>query len=76
MPIYSIQVKAHPRRPSGVLSIEPNGTLIVSIGAERIEGKANKLLIAVLADHFHVAPSAVSIVKGHLSSFKVIQVDK
>ncbi|MBI4836511.1 MAG: DUF167 domain-containing protein [Candidatus Abawacabacteria bacterium] len=70
----SVIVKAHPRRKTGVIGIESDGSLIVSLASERSEGKANKLLIAVLAEHFQVPPTNVEIIKGHLSSFKVVKI--
>lgn len=74
MRLVSVVVKAHPRRKTTVLSVESDDSLVVSVAAPRIEGKANKLLIAVLADYFHVSPAQVSIVKGHLSTHKLVQI--
>lgn len=74
MRLVTVIVKAHPRRKTSVMGVEADGSLIVSVAAPRMEGKANKLLIAVLAEHFHVPPSTVSIVSGHLSTHKIVQI--
>ncbi len=70
----AVVVKAHPHRKTSILSVGDDGTLVVSIAAPRTEGKANSLLIVVLADYFHVSPSAITIIRGHLSSHKLVQI--
>lgn len=69
-----VTVKAHPRRPTAVVSVADNGDMVVTIGTLPVMGKANKMLIGLLAEHFKVAPSRLTIVRGHLSSQKMVQV--
>ena len=47
----------------------------IRVNAPAIEGKANKRLIEILADHFGVLKSHVSIVKGLTSRNKVVEID-
>lgn len=75
MKIFTVQVKAHPRRKSGVMKVEDDGTLVISVAAARAEGKANQELVRFLADYFAVSPSLIKILKGHLSTRKVVQID-
>ncbi|MBP7057310.1 DUF167 domain-containing protein [Candidatus Gracilibacteria bacterium] len=72
MKLIHVQVKAHPRRPTIVVSADEKGNMVVSVAAERSEGKANRVLISLLSDYFKLAPTQIRIVKGHLSSLKTI----
>jgi uncharacterized protein len=47
---------------------------IVSITAAPIENKANIAVIKVLADHFNVPKSQVSIVSGLKSKKKIVEI--
>jgi len=38
------------------------------------EGEANAAVIEVLADHFNVAPSLITIMTGHKSAHKLIEI--
>lgn len=46
----------------------------VYLTAPPVEGKANKLLIEVLAGHFNCKKSQIKIIKGEKSRGKVIEV--
>lgn len=72
--LIHVTVKAHPKRPTSIISIAKSGDMIISIGAVPIMGRANKMLILLLAKHFQVSPSQIHLVKGHMSSHKVIEV--
>lgn len=69
-----IDVKVIPRSKKTNVKQEPD-RLKVYLTAPAIEGKANSLLIEVLADFFKVKKSAVSIIKGNKSREKVVSVD-
>ena len=49
-------------------------TLSIKIKAPANEGKANKAIIKLLADHFHVPQSDVTIRTGFSSKNKVIEI--
>lgn len=42
--------------------------------APPVDGKANKLLVEILADYFKVKKNKISIIKGALSSNKTIEI--
>lgn len=51
-----------------------DGSLFVSVKARAAEGKANQAVERILARHFDVAPSCVSIVSGASSRNKRVEV--
>lgn len=51
-----------------------DGSLKVHLTAVREKGKANEQLVELLAKHYHVAKSRVEIVKGNLTSQKVVEI--
>jgi uncharacterized protein YggU (UPF0235/DUF167 family) len=51
-----------------------DGTLKIKIVAAPERGKANVELCQVLAKYFHVAPSAVTILRGHSSAVKLVRI--
>lgn len=56
----------------GVRSTMADGTLKVSVRSAPEDGKANAELCEVLAKHFGVPKTAISIVRGHTSRKKVV----
>ena len=71
----TVRVKVTPRSArSEVVGSLADGTLKVRIAAPPERGKANDELIVVLAEHFGVARSAVSIVSGHAAALKLVRV--
>lgn len=52
----------------------PDGSLKIHLTAVREKGKANEQLIKLLADYYHVAKSRVEIVKGNLTSQKLVEI--
>ncbi len=50
-------------------------TLTVYLQQRAVDGQANTALIAILAKHFGVAKSRVTIVRGHTSRTKTVSVD-
>lgn len=53
---------------------QPDGSYKIRLNVKPIEGKANKKLIEVLAEHFKVSKSSVSIVMGETSRNKTIEI--
>jgi len=72
MKLIKVIAKAHPRRQNRILNIDAEGVYTVSIASQRIEGKANRMLIGVLAEHFKVTASKVKIVTGTSSTHKTV----
>lgn len=54
---------------------EADGFLIVRVGTPPVDGKANKRIIELLAKHFQVAKSQVSLVSGSKSKLKTFAID-
>jgi uncharacterized protein YggU (UPF0235/DUF167 family) len=52
-----------------------NASLVVFLKNRAVDGVANKELIEQLAAHFGVSKSRVSILKGHTSRNKLVEVD-
>lgn len=50
-------------------------TLLIKIKAPAREGKANKALVKLLADYFHVPQSGINIKSGLGSKNKVIEIE-
>jgi hypothetical protein len=46
----------------------------VYVTAPPVEGKANKALIAFLAQHFQVSPRQIQIIKGLKTRYKTINI--
>ena len=47
----------------------------VNVDAPAKDGEANKRLIEILAEHFEVPKSFISIVKGFKSKNKIVEID-
>lgn len=52
---------------------EENGIFLVSTPARPEAGKANKAVLALLAEHLKVAPSTLELVHGSTSRTKVFR---
>ena len=52
-----------------------DGSLIVFLQQRAVEGAANDALVRLLAAHFGVPRSAVSILRGHHSRIKQLRVE-
>ncbi len=71
----TVRVKVTPRSArSEVIGELADGTLKVRIAATPEHGKANQALIALLADHFGVPRTSVTIVSGHAASLKLVKI--
>lgn len=69
-----IRVKVHTRSSrAGVEEVGPR-EFRVRVSAPPVKGEANRHVVKLLAGHFDVPPSAVSIIKGRTSSRKTVAV--
>ena len=57
------------------ITTQSDGSLIIYVREIAVEGKANEALIRLLAKHFEVAKTRISIVSGHTSRSKVIEIN-
>ncbi len=69
-----VEVKVVPNAKRNEIKDE-EGRFKVYITAPPVDGKANKLLIKILAKHFGVKKSNVNIIRGEKSRNKIIQID-
>ena len=70
-----IQVKVTPRAKRPGIETAADGTLIVKVREPAEDGRANAAVVEALAEHFHIAKSAVRIVHGHSSRRKLVEID-
>jgi uncharacterized protein (TIGR00251 family) len=73
----TLRVKVIPRSSaSGIVGQLPDGTLKVKLAAVPERGKANEELCRLLAGHYGVAKSAVTVVSGHTSALKLVRIER
>lgn len=71
-----LRVKVIPGRSKSEIAGElGDGTLKIRIAAPADKGKANDALCALLAEHYKVPRSAVTIVSGHGTPRKLLKID-
>jgi uncharacterized protein (TIGR00251 family) len=70
--IYHVIVKPNSRKQPAV--VETDEGLTVYVRAKAVDGAANKELIEILAKHFGVPKTCVSIRRGGASRHKTIEI--
>lgn len=70
MPV--IRVKVKPSARSSALEAQEDGSFTASLKAPPVDGKANAELVALVAKHFGVLRSAVSIKAGAGARMKLV----
>jgi uncharacterized protein YggU (UPF0235/DUF167 family) len=68
-----LHVKAKPGSRINQLLVGPDGAMVVRLNAPAQEGKANAALQAYLAMVFGIAKSRVTLLAGHTSTFKKVE---
>ena len=71
--ILRVKVKTNSR--TSALTQLPDGSWVAQVKAPAIEGRANKELIALVAEHFRCAKAAVSIKSGASGRIKRVRLD-
>lgn len=69
-----IEVKVIPKSSQNAVIGFEDDILKIKCTAVPEKGKANKAVIALLADHFNVPKSAITILKGKTSSRKTVEI--
>jgi uncharacterized protein len=69
-----IRVTARARKPG--IEVAGDGTLVVKVRETAEDGRANAAVIEALAQHWGVAKRAVTIVHGHGSRRKLVEIQK
>lgn len=70
----TLHLKVKPNAKSNSITKGEQGLLHVRIAAPAIDGKANKKLIAYLAEVFNCSASKINLLKGETNSFKTVEV--
>lgn len=73
MPI--IQVKVKPNTRTSAIEALADGTFLAMLKAPPVDGKANAELIALVARHFGITRSAVTIKAGAGARMKLVAVN-
>ena len=73
----TLRVKVVPRSAKSEVTGElSDGVLKVKIAAAPEKGKANEELCRVLAKHYGVPRTSVSILSGHTASLKLVKIGR
>ena len=68
-------VRLQPRARREEVVGERGGAVVIRVTAPPVDGKANAALCALVAKAAGVAPSRVSVVRGHAARDKVLRVE-
>lgn len=69
----TVRVKPRAQQPS--MTKADDGTFVVAVSDPAVGGKANAAVIKAVAEHFDVAPSRVTLVHGHKSRKKIVDIE-
>lgn len=67
-------IRVVPKSSKNILSIMDEGVVKLKIKAPPVDGKANEACVKFLAGVFNVSKSSITIVSGHKSKTKLIEV--
>jgi uncharacterized protein (TIGR00251 family) len=71
-----IQVRVKPRSRLSRLEKAEDGTWTAHLKSPPVDGKANAELIALIAQHFSAAKSAISIKSGASARLKLVKIEE
>lgn len=69
-----ITVKVHPKSSQNKVIRNPEGDFVVYTNAPAEKNRANRAVVELLAAHFKVPKSSISILAGHASRSKIVEV--
>jgi uncharacterized protein (TIGR00251 family) len=69
-----LQIKVKPNSRTSSLVQQPGGTWMARIKSPPVDGKANKELIALVADHFGCRKADVEIKSGASGRMKLVRI--
>jgi uncharacterized protein (TIGR00251 family) len=70
-----IRVKVKPNARVSTLSEMPDGTWLAQLKSPPVEGKANEELVALIAQHFDLRKSQVSVKSGASGRVKLVKLE-
>jgi len=71
-----ISIRITPNSKVSKISKLGENKYLAKVAAPAIEGKANSMLIEILAEHFVVSRSKIRILRGAKGREKVVEIDK
>lgn len=71
---YGVTVKPGSKK-GPLVEASPDGNLTLFVRERAVDGAANDGVVKLLAAHFGVPKSRISIVRGHTSRSKLVDVD-
>lgn len=74
MPRYGVTVKPGSKK-GPLVEVADDGSLTVFVRERAVDGAANTGVVKLLAAHFGVPKSRVTILRGHTSRSKLVEVD-
>lgn len=75
MAVLTLRVKVIPRAHAASLEQMSNGIWVAKVKSPPVDGKANKELVALLADHFKCRKAAVVIKAGASGRTKLVKLE-
>ena len=70
-----LRVRLQPRARRDEVVGERDGAVLIRVTAPPVDGKANEALCRLIAKKAGVAPSRVTLVRGHTSREKTLEVE-
>lgn len=70
-----IHVHVKPGKHQASITQQADGSYTVCVTTQPEQGKANSSVIELLAAHLDIPKSSITIVRGHTSRIKVVQVE-
>jgi uncharacterized protein YggU (UPF0235/DUF167 family) len=74
MDVIDLTIRLTPRAAQEAVDPRPDGVLAVRVTAPPVDGRANDALCRLIARRAGVAPSRVSVVRGHRGRDKVVRI--
>lgn len=75
MPRYGVTVKPGSKK-GPLVEVADDGSLTLFVRERAVDGAANDGVIKLLSDHFGVPKSRITILRGHTSRSKLVDVDE
>lgn len=71
--LLAVNIKPNSRHREEVI-VDKSGNVTVYIKEPAVEDKANRAAIKLLARHYDIPKSAITIIRGHTSKHKVFNI--
>ena len=69
-----IEVKVKPNARTNRVEAQADGSLLVTVNAPPVDGKANEAVLRAVAEHFGVPRSRVELARGASSRKKILEI--